>query len=264
MPSDPYRASRCLAPRALRPRTTGAAPLLFVLVAWAACAEEDPTAAPNPPPEVSGTGPLTGTWRLHHVAEGSGIILRVWWAMDLRHGDGALAGQTTGGREEVTTLGSSTRELPGGRPVSGAVRGEDLVLTFDYDSRSGTDTLRGRIAGDDRLEGPTWVAERVTRPGSPTDLRAAPFSSTEAELTWTDNATRETGFRAMARCCGTDEVLAAATFPADATFGVLGSLSPGVTYEIELWAIRRDLWQFEYWTFRSARASRATVMLPEG
>jgi Tol biopolymer transport system component len=104
----------------------------------------------------------------------------------------------------------------------------------------------------------TSCATPPTPPAAPTALQAVGVSSTETDLSWTDNASDETGFN-IERCQGTDctGFIEVGQVPTNATTWVSTELSPGTTYSYRVRARKGTVFS-EY----SATASAATLPPP--
>lgn len=76
-----------------------------------------------------------------------------------------------------------------------------------------------------------------TAPDAPGNVTSAAVSSSQVNLSWSDNSNNETGFQAFVSDTGWagpyDEVL---TFPADSTSAVLSDRAPNTTYHIYFYA----------------------------
>lgn len=90
-------------------------------------------------------------------------------------------------------------------------------------------------AGDSPMTNPAWATTPQPPPAAPSNLTATAVSATQIGLTWTDNASNETGFRleqcAGGACTNFTEVLVIA---ANATSVTVNGLSASTTYRYRL------------------------------
>jgi hypothetical protein len=74
-----------------------------------------------------------------------------------------------------------------------------------------------------------------TAPATPTNVIVTYLSGTEVDLSWTDNATNETGYKVLRRT-GTNDFAQIAALPANSTSYQDTTVSPGITYDYHIQA----------------------------
>lgn len=136
---------------------------------------------------------------------------------------------------QTVQLGTAFRDAYGNATAGGTVTwstGNPSVATV-----SGTGVVTGVSAGQATIfasvgsrTGSTVVTVAGVLPAAPTNLGAFPISSTRIDLTWTDNATGESGHEIQYRPVGTQPWLAAGATGLTTTFSHTG-LTPSTAYE---------------------------------
>ncbi|HEX3127597.1 MAG TPA: fibronectin type III domain-containing protein [Thermoanaerobaculia bacterium] len=101
-----------------------------------------------------------------------------------------------------------------------------LMRAYIHDDGRG-----GRLGEDDKIG--IWILYKpggfALAPKAPTGLTAAPVSTTEVRLNWTDNSTDETGFKVEVKEL-TGNYAEILTLPANTTTAVVGGLDPATGY----------------------------------
>ncbi|HEX6083719.1 MAG TPA: N,N-dimethylformamidase beta subunit family domain-containing protein [Thermoanaerobaculia bacterium] len=112
------------------------------------------------------------------------------------------------------------------------------TATFTPGASSGTATIRGTVNGQSIVDTATVVVTPQSPPAAPTALSATAISATRIDLSWTDNASSETGFR-IERCTGAGctSFAAITTTPANATTYSDTTVVGNTTYVYRVFAV---------------------------
>lgn len=109
------------------------------------------------------------------------------------------------------------------------------VATFDDGGLSPATTYEYRVvafnSGGDSASGSGSVTTPDVPPAAASSLTAAALSPTAIQLTWTDNANNEAGFKVQRRLGGTAGFATVMTLPADSTSLVDTGLAPLASYD---------------------------------
>lgn len=84
---------------------------------------------------------------------------------------------------------------------------------------------------------PTPPPAQVTAPAAPSDLKVTPRSSTQLDVTWSDNSNNETAFKLFRRESGSSEWVLVATINPNSTIYKDGSVQPDQEYIYRIQAI---------------------------
>jgi titin len=118
----------------------------------------------------------------------------------------------------------------GANATSFQVTGLTAGTTYRFQTRA------YNAAGNSSYSNVALATTLENPPAAPTNLAAQPTSTTQIQLTWTDNASNETGFH-VEMCTGascTNFVELAGAAPANATGAQVNSLSAGTTYRFQV------------------------------
>lgn len=111
---------------------------------------------------------------------------------------------------------------------------EALMRAYIHDDARG-----GRLASDDKIG--IWILYKPggfsVAPAVPTGLTAAPVSTTEIRLTWTDKSNDETGFKVEMRKLGDDAFVEVLSLPANTTTALVTGLAPATGYVFRVRAV---------------------------
>ena len=173
-------------------------------------------------------------WRgvpYHRIAEADIIINDGLSCFFARSSNATRAAQELFGHELGHTLGIGHACGDDTSPSCGnAGLSDALMRAFIHDDGRGA-----RLAADDRnaLRSLYDAGSAPTAPAAPTNLAATGVSTTEVQLTWTDRASSETGFRIEAKTLGGtyEEV---GTVGPNATGAVVQELEPATGYSFRV------------------------------
>jgi hypothetical protein len=111
-----------------------------------------------------------------------------------------------------------------------------FVVESSGPSSGSTSTNYGFNIGSYTINGTIVSISNTTPPSAPTNLTATAVSTSQVNLTWTDNATNETGYNVERSTGGVNWSTIATGLPAGSTSYTDAAASPGTTYSYLVYA----------------------------